>query len=127
MHDAPLERQESSEKNLRALTAIWDFLFGALCIGAAPVIAVMLTRLAAETAISRFGNRGNVTSLLLELFSFPAVIVAPIASVWMVIQWRSRYRRVRKRALWLEVVVGLLAGAAFGLYALLLWAFSGIQ
>jgi hypothetical protein len=90
---------------MKSLRLFWDFLFGVLLIGGAPISVLALTVVLADLYQATFHMvipRG--TSLILVVLSF---VIAALAFAYA-IRFRLRRRLLPKRALLGEVLLGLI-------------------
>ena len=66
-----------AEQVMRTMPSLGSFLFGALCIGFAPVIVLVVLGFPAAMAIGRFGSDGGVLALWVNLMGFPLILCGP--------------------------------------------------
>ena len=111
---------------MRPLVSIWDFFFGTLCIGAAPIITLVALAYPSTLAISNLGSQGGAIAVIVNLIAFPLVFCGPVASIWFVTRWRARRTLLPMWVITVEVLLGLTAGALFCLYTLVMWSFAHI-
>ena len=112
---------------MRPLVCIWDFLFGTLCIGAAPIITLVALAYPAMLAISNFGSQGGAIAVMVDLIAFPVMCCGPVAAIWIVTRWHARHTQMPVWLLTIKVVLGLTASALFCLYTLAMWSFAHVE
>ena len=101
---------------MKVLRQLWDFVFGALTIGAAGLVTFVVTsQLARFTARSQVQEETTAQTLGLLLVMVLSV-AAPITAVWFAARWRSRHRILPANFLAGEILVGLAGGAALLFY-----------
>ena len=58
--------------------------------------------------------------------AFATVLLAPLATLFFVSRWRHR-RRISSVPFWIEVVFGLLLGAASFVFLVIVWGFASLE
>jgi len=99
---------------------ISDFAFGAIAIGAAPLIVFALVSFLIRHIGIPFPREPLGQKIVLDLI-MAIFIVAPLAAIYFVMRWRIRHRVLPVSVLWLEAFIGLIAAAA--VYCFLTWAY----
>lgn len=97
---------------------ISNFAFGAIAVGAAPVIVFALVALLIRHISIPYAR--EPLGQMIVLYFIPALfIVAPLVAISFVVRWQLKHRQLPVWMMWLEVPVGLVS--AIGIYCLVRW------
>ena len=110
---------------MRLLAKIWDFVFGAMVIGAAPVIAFEAVGLGLwRAADAIFGNPGppyDRSHMALGFLSFVIDSASALTALFFACRWRMKRR---PSMFWAEAFVGLAVCGAYFMVLSFIWAMS---
>jgi hypothetical protein len=112
---------------MRFFRLTWDFIFGVLIIGTAPLVAFLLVSFASSRAVGYPARLNTVVQKIVFAVSIATSIAAPLVALWLVIRWRKRHRVLPASMIRAEVLLGLLAGGAYFIYMMAMWAFASID
>ncbi len=97
----------------RLSTKIWDFVFGSLLVGGAPLGTYWLLALLLDWPCNlMFRHYGERPAFILQMITLGIATLAAMAAFGFAIFWRTRHRLIPTWLLVFEVVVGIV-GAFF--------------
>jgi hypothetical protein len=108
---------------MKTLQQAWDFVLGALVLGAAPVFT-LFTVWAALSFFGRDAGPNTGTERAMLILFMAASLLAPLIAFLFAVRWRMHHRLLPIWMMWIEVPVGLLAGGGFVLFTAGVWAFG---
>jgi hypothetical protein len=100
---------------VKLLRQSWDFLFGVLLVGGLPVGAFVTVASAASWLLRGFGQSGSFTFLhaIVVALAIAMSLAVPVDVLVVAARWRIRHRLLPVWMMWVEVPVGVVAGAGF--------------
>jgi hypothetical protein len=100
---------------MKLLRQTWDFLFAVLLLGGLPVAALAAVSAAVSWLFRSLGQPSSFTFLHAILMAVVMAIslAAPVGMLVVVARWRVRHRLLPLWMMWVEVPVGVVAGAGF--------------
>ncbi len=106
------------------MAKLWDFALGVLLIGSLPMVMFVLV-MGLGTLIKPDPN--GTPDLIGTAMVFAAAFTLPLATLVFVCRWRKTHRRLPVSFLWIEVLLGLVTGAAYFVYLVAMWGFASIN
>ena len=105
------------------IAKVWDFLFGVLLVGAAPVLALV----AGVKLYVAIGLSLDLGPLSMAAVRLAILLVAPSTALFLMGSWRRRHRRLPVSLFGIEVLLGLFSGAAYFVYLVMMIGFAHIS
>jgi len=98
----------------RSGTKVWDFIFGCLLIGAAPLATYsLLATLSDWPCDFVFKHYGNQPAFILQVIALTIATLATVPACVFATFWRKRHRLLPTRLLAFEVIIGLVWAFCF--------------